>query len=84
MNLPPFPVDDQTLDMLWDAMFPKINVDSNTSVYNLLEMISQLGGSDPKAVDETHGDVDVMRDPQYHINDVVASLIIEVRRLRGL
>jgi hypothetical protein len=85
MNLPPFPVDDQTLALLWDAMHPDPTITTEQqSVHSLLDMIAQLGGSDTAMVLEVHGDIDVMRDPLYHIDDVVASLIIEVRRLRGL
>lgn len=94
-SLPPFPVDDQTLDLLWSAIHPDPAVSDRTSVGDLLQLMSQLGGSDITAVESVidEGDasipgiggapIHVMRDPQYHEHDVVAALIVEVRRLRG-
>lgn len=73
-ELPPFPVDDQTLDLLEAAMNPREHGDPeavSSSVWPLLEFMSQLGGSDTRA------------DPQYHDHDVITALIAEVRRLRG-
>ena len=82
--LPPFPVDEQTLDMLWKAMHPAPDDEAeSSSLYDLLEMFSQLGGSETDVVAEVHGDISVMRDPQYHVNDVITALIIEIRELRA-
>jgi len=87
MNLPPFPVDDATLDMLTAAIDPRAHGDQQaeaSSVGTFLEVMSQLGGSDITAVEEELGDSIVMlRDPQYHVNDVLTALIQEIRRLRG-
>lgn len=92
MTLPPFPVDDATLDMLMAAIDPwnHGNPDAtSSSVWPLLDMMSRLGGSDPRAVEEVLDDgsdggaqVLMMRDPAYHDNDVYTALIGEVRRLR--
>ncbi len=71
MTLPPFPVDDQTLNLLEAAMNPREHGDPNAetaSVWPLLTFMSQMAG----AGDTAH----------YHDNDVHASLIAEVRRLR--
>lgn len=93
MTLPPFPVDDATLDLLTAALNPREHGDpeaASSSVWPLLTMLSQLGGSDTDAVAEVVDDgsdggarVVVMRDPEYHEHDVLAALIAEVRRLRA-
>lgn len=83
MTLPPFPVDDQTLDMLWSALHPDPDVADRSSVGDLCEFYSQLGGSDTSAVESDDGRVRVMRDPAYHPNDIISALIAEVRRLRA-
>jgi hypothetical protein len=83
-RLPPFPVDDATLDLLWAALHPGPDAEKS-SVWPLLDMFSRLGGSDPEAVEEQLDDnTALMRDQHYHDDDVVESLIIEVRRLRAL
>lgn len=88
MNLPPFPVDDGTLDMLEAAIDPRTAGDhtaERSSVGTFLEVMSQLGGSDITAVEEEINDALVlMRDPQYGVNDVMVALIGEIRRLRTL
>lgn len=82
-HLPAFPVDDVTLDLLWDALHPGPEAD-RTSLLVTLSMFDRLGGSDPDAIaQEIAPDVVVMRDESYHPNDVIAALITEVRRLRG-
>lgn len=92
MTLPPFPTDDATLDMLEAALDPwnHGNPDAtSSSVWPLLDMMSRLGGSDPRAVEEVLDDGSdggaqalKMRDPAYHDNDVIRALVGEVRRLR--
>lgn len=97
-QLPPFPVDDETLDMLMAAINPREHGDSEargSTVHSFLELMSQLGGSDTKAVAEvldegdpnipgiTGAGVYVMRDQHYHENDVLTALVDEVRRLRA-
>lgn len=91
--MPPFPVDDTTLGLLEAAMDPWSHGDpdaTQSSVYPLLEFLSQMGGSDTKAVAEVVDDggdggasIVVMRDPQYTSTCVMAALIAEIRRLRA-
>lgn len=87
MNLPPFPVDDATLDLLEHALDPRAHGDpeaESSSVWPLLTMMSELGGSDTTAVEEEVSEgVVVMRDPHYHDHDVIRALVAEVRRLRA-
>ena len=80
--LPPFPVDDTTLDLLWSALHPDPEVSDRSTVTDLCVMLSELGGSDTTAVAEQDGDVRMMRDPQYTAHDILAALVEEVRRLR--
>ena len=82
-RLPQFPVDEQTLDMLWTAIHPGGDA-QRSSVGDLLVLFSQLGGSDTTAVVESESDdyIRMMRDPQYHEHDVIAALISEIRLLR--
>ena len=88
-DLPPFPLDDVTLDLLWDALHPGPDAE-RTSLSDTLDMLSRLGGSDPRAIEEVLNDgsdggppVHVMRDPIYTEHTVITALIEEVRRLRG-
>lgn len=91
-QLPSFPVDDQTLDLLEAALDPRSHGDTDaktSGVWPLLEFMSQMAGSDTRAVEEILDDgsdggasIVMMRDPQYHDNDVIAALVAEVRRLR--
>lgn len=82
MQLPPFPVDESTLQLLDDALNPQ-PLAERSSVSDLLEMMSQLGGSDPRAVAQVHESGVELRDQQYHEHDVIRALVAEVRRLRG-
>lgn len=86
-QLPPFPVDDTTLDMLEAAIDPRAHGDDmaeTSSVLVFLEVMSQLGGADIAVVEEEVGEqLRVMRDAQYGVNDVLTALIGEIRRLRG-
>lgn len=84
MNLPPFPVDEQSLDLLWAAMHPDPEHTEVSSVFATLEMFSQLGGSDVTVFEEQEFEfsIKVMRDPIYSQDDVLIALITEVRRLR--
>lgn len=88
-RLPPFPVDDQTLDMLWAAVNPDPEVHDRSSLSDFLDLMSQLGGSDPQAVEtvvdngvERPGIV-ALRDQLYSHHDVISALIEEIRRLRA-
>jgi hypothetical protein len=84
VTLPRFPVDDQTLGLLHDAI-----TSGRGSLINLCVLYSQMAGSDTDAVqdeplwDDERGIIrPVMRDPQYHPDDVMLVLIEEIRRLR--
>jgi hypothetical protein len=87
VNLPPFPTDDTTLAMLEAAIDPWSHGHPEavkSSLWPLLEMVSQLAGSDTRAVAEQLGEnTYVMRDPQYTEHGVITALIAEIRRLRA-
>lgn len=87
LRLPPFPVDDGTLDMLMAAINPWEHGDPDSprsSLWDFLTLMSQMGGSDTTAVEEvSEGGVAMMRDPMYTDRCVITALIGEVRRLRG-
>jgi hypothetical protein len=92
-RLPPFPVDDATLDLLAAAIDPRGYGDRDakgSSVWGVLEMLAELGGSDLTAVEEVIDEgldggatIQVMRDQHYHEHNVIKALIDEVRRLRA-
>lgn len=92
MELPPFPIDDATLDLLLVAINPWENGDpeaEQSGVFDFLRFMSQMGGSDTEAIEEVINDgsdggaeIYVMRDPEYSINDVLEALINEIKRLR--
>ncbi len=85
-TLPAFPVDPETLNLLRLAIRPGTEA-KRSSMGDLLVLMSELAGSDTDAVEEVttsdSGTVYVMRDPQYHVHDVVIALADEVIRLRG-
>lgn len=86
IQLPPFPVDDTTLDMLeaaispWDHGHPDAQ---RSSLWDFLTLMSQMGGSDTEAVERVDNDIVTMRDPHYTDHCVITALIEEIRRLRG-
>lgn len=83
--LPPFPVDDVTIDMLSAALDPRAAGDKDakgSSVEDFLTMMSRLGGSDTDAVDAVVDGIHIMRDQHYHVYSVLMALIEEIRRLR--
>lgn len=93
-ELPPFPIDDSTLDLIERSM--TIDEDSDedrTSLSELLDLLSEMGGSDPDAseqidpelvgIDDPDVIVRVLRDQFYHEHDLILALIEEVRRLRA-
>lgn len=86
VDLPPFPTDPHTLDLLHAAVDPWSAGHAEaerSSLYDFLTLMSEMGGSNTSAVDHTTGTVPELRDPQYTPNDVIAALIEEIRRLRG-
>lgn len=99
MTLPPFPVDEVTLAQLEAAMDPWGHGHPNAAkscLWEFLDLMSELGGSDLHAVEEQvlppepllpgfeGASVVVMRDPRYSDHCVIQALIDEVRRLRQL
>lgn len=82
MPLPPFPVDEQTLDLIEAALNPGPDA-VRTSVTDLCQMYSELAGSDLEAVESEEAGITTMRDAQYHPHDIIAALVGEVRRLRA-
>lgn len=86
--LPPFPVDDATLDMLLAAIDPRSHGQPDaeqSNVLDFLQFMSQMGGSETHAInEELTTDVTALRDPQYDRDDVIVALVAEVRRLRGV
>jgi hypothetical protein len=81
-RLPAFPVDDSTLDLLHASLFPR-SEGERSSLYDFLDFMSQLGGSDTGAVKEQLSEhTRLMRDEHYSHYDVIAALVEEIRRLR--
>lgn len=90
MILPPIPLDDTSLSMIESALTGT----DRTSVSDLLDLWSQMAGSDPHATapfPDDMPDVDFgpdaeivfMRDPMYSQIDLIAALVAEIRRLRA-
>lgn len=93
VTLPPFPVDDATLSLLEAAIDPwgHGNPDATKPCLgDFLRFMSELGGSDTRAVASVEDDgsdggpsIVTMRDPHYTDHCVITALIAEVRRLRA-
>jgi hypothetical protein len=87
-HLPPFPVDDGTLDMLMMAVDPWNNGDTTaerSALNDFLALVSALVGIDPDALADDSNENDhvvELRDPQYSHHDVIVALVHEIRRLR--
>jgi hypothetical protein len=84
-TLPAFPLDEQTLGMLEIALDPWRNGHpeaTSSSLGSFLEFVSQLGGSDTRAVESQDLGVTVMRDPCYSEHDLIGALVAEIRQLR--
>lgn len=94
MTLPPFPTDEGTLDLIMMALDPGPEAE-RTSLNDLLDLMSRLGGSDPDAVEEVLEEADpydsgrfgfdivMMRDPIYVDHDVIRALITALRGVRA-
>ena len=92
-DLPPFPVDDATLGLLEASMDPWSHGQpdaAKSSLWDFLTLMSEMAGSDPRAVASVEDDgsdggpsIVTMRDPIYTDHCVIRALIDEVRRLRG-
>lgn len=85
-----FPVDEQALRLLKEALNTSYEVDEDGnhalvggdfSLYQLLEFYS---GYDPSKLETEYGDAILFYpDPMYSLRDVVEALVDEVLRLRG-
>jgi hypothetical protein len=82
VRLPPWPVDGQSLELLYRAVRPPEDAE-RSSLGDICRMFSEMAGSDLDAVEGVVEGIEVMRDPLYHPNDVIAVLIEEIWRLRG-
>ena len=61
VKLPPFPVDDVTLDLLMAAIDPPTigdTVAESSDLYGFLDHMSRMGGADPDAVEEVIQEAD--------------------------
>lgn len=81
-QLPDIPLDDTTLDLLEQSLNPGPGAECS-SLYSFLDMLTQLGGSDPAAVEREENGIKIMRDPQYSPHDLIEALVAEVRRQRA-
>ena len=84
MSLPDFPVDEQSLALLDQALDPWAHGDPtavSSSLESYLEMMSRLGGAGDAAADEQG--VTVLAGRQYSADDLIKALVAEVRRLRA-
>ncbi len=82
MMLPPFPVDDQTLDLIEESL--ECGEDKpSTDLYALLQFFSEMAGSDITAIEQTEDGIATLRCPQYSAGDLILALVAEIRRLRS-
>lgn len=91
VTLPPFPVDDFTLDQVEHALGGAFTVDDDGTHrlggadFSLSRLLDFLSGYDPNRLEATDDpDVFVYEGAVYHPNDVIQALIAEVRRLRDV
>lgn len=90
MNLPPFPTDDGTLDMIMLAIDPGPEAE-RSSLLDLLDFLSQLGHggsavSEVEVIDPgSEHEPAIVFDPapSYSVNDMVRALIDALREARG-
>jgi hypothetical protein len=84
-----FPVDEQALKLLKEALNTAYEVDEegnhtlvggDFSLYQLLEFYS---GYDPKKLEQINDAIAIYPDPVYSLRDVIEALVDEVLRLRG-
>lgn len=70
LDLPPFPVDDQTLSLV-EAAVGGASIDGGrSSIGDLCQLMTEMSGVQNA-------------DLAYHPNDIIAALVGEVRRLRA-
>ena len=97
-DLPPFPVDDGTLNVIRDALdrvVVEVDADGNHtyggSPFGLHDVLNLLSGCDPtllvQAVNEYDQPIPDMYDyqggPIYHMHDLIRALLAEIQRLRA-
>jgi hypothetical protein len=84
VNLPPWPVDEQSLELLHRAVRPPEDA-QRSSLGDICRMFSELAGADLNAIemDPWLQGIKVFRDPEYHPTDIIAALVEEIWRLRG-
>lgn len=80
-----FPVDDETLDLIDQALDPSVT--GQSSLGSLLDLLSGYDPSKLVPVLDDEGvpipDIEEYPDPLYHPHDVIRALMVEVRRLRA-
>jgi len=97
VGLPPFPVDDVTLAAVEHALGGSltyegdelVRVGADYSLWDLLDFMAGATGEDPDQEvlhRDWDGTPDLVVDHRQHYtpNDIIAALIAEVRRLRGV
>jgi hypothetical protein len=77
----PFPVDQVTLDLLWDAIYPGPEAE-RSSMGDLLALLSEMHYG-PDGPGHYEDGVEVIETPSWHVHAVIAALITEVRRYRA-
>lgn len=77
-SIGPFPTDDQALAALEVALTP-----GDDKEFTLSQLLEVYSGYDPARSVQVEPDVFVHPDPIYSRDDVIRSLLAEVRRLRG-
>ncbi|HZQ33706.1 MAG TPA: hypothetical protein VFB19_18490 [Mycobacterium sp.] len=96
-TLPPFPVDDFTLDQIEHALGGSLGFADGDpephlvgADFSLSALLDFLSGYDESRLVQAVNEYDTpipdtfeYPDPIYHVNDVLRALIAEVRRLRG-
>jgi hypothetical protein len=84
VKLPPWPVDEQSLGLLHRAVRPPKDAE-RSSLSDLCLMFSEMAGADLAATEPAQDleGVEILRDPEYHANDIIAALVEEIWRLRG-
>jgi hypothetical protein len=84
-DLPAFPLDDQTLALLDQALDPWSHGDpcaESSSLEPFLSMVSEMAGSDVTTTTTDSLGLVELHDPVYSSHDLIRALVAEVRRLR--
>lgn len=85
VSLPPFPVDDDVLDRIEEAMNTRLDGENRPvgGEFTLPRLLDFYSGYDPTKEIEIDEHISEYPDPLYHRDDVISALIAEVRRLRS-